>query len=237
MDAARRMLVAFQENSKDCILEVNGKKMEETNKKVEISFKAIDEALKKFKEEELTWNMSYATGDPDVPDIWHPYIRVDDSVKISDRKLKITSNPRCIHIKCLEKGDKVKIRPSFFSFIFLEANTMRFETGENIWLLDGLKEMIEVWDGLKELVVQKRLTQTKLRNIEALLSTKKMEWKIEDESEGDFEKLTATILKKELVLKEGEEKFLFFKKAILSGLFFKSLELYLKVLKQKLEVN
>jgi hypothetical protein len=137
----------------------------------------------------------------------------------------------------LEKGDKVKIRPSFFSFIFLEANTMRFETGENIWLLDGLKEMIKVWDGLKELVVQKRLTQTKLRNIEALLSTKKMEWKIEDESEGDFEKLTATILKKELVLKEGEEKFLFFKKAILSGLFFKSLELYLKVLKQKLEVN
>ena len=237
MDAARRMLVAFKENSKDCILEVNGKKMEETNKKVEISFKAIDEALKKFKEEELTWNMSYATGDPDVPDIWHPYIRVDDSVKISDRKLKITSNPRCIHIKCLEKGDKVKIRPSFFSFIFLEANTMRFETGENIWLLDGLKEMIKVWDGLKELVVQKRLTQTKLRNIEALLSTKKMEWKIEDESEGDFEKLTATILKKELVLKEGEEKFLFFKKAILSGLFFKSLELYLKVLKQKLEVN
>jgi len=60
-----------------------------------------------------------------------------------------------------------------------------------------------------------------------------MEWKSED----DFEKLAAAILKKELGLKEGEEKFLFFKKAILSGLFFKSLELYLKVLKQKLEVN
>jgi len=235
MDAGKRILESFKKQSNEKRYVISN--IQEANPEVscELYYGKMGNKVKKLllknDKEELTWYMSYATKDPEKEDRWHPYLRVDDNIDITDRTLKI-DDPKCVHIKELRKSDQVKVKPSLFSFIFLETNARRFEAGDGILTFDEYKDMNKLWNMFEGFKKQGNLTQTKLKNIETLLSSKKGEWNSDD----NYKNLVKTVIKKEFGLDENYEDFSFLEKMINNNLFFRTLEFNLKILKKKLEV-
>ncbi len=229
MDAGKRMLASFESKSKDYEATVI-KHSSNSNKDVLMTFK-INSGL--LKDKIFTWSLNYATGDPNVDDKYHPYIRLAKDIDISDRDWKI-EDPKslCVHVKDLRKGDKILVKPSLFSFIFLESNIIRFEAGKEVHTIDDFKKMLKIWNLLINLFKEKKLTQTKLKSIETLLTSKLRIWGVDD----SFKRLVKATLKRDFALKEDEDRFKMLEDSILSGLFFKTLELNLRILKRKLEV-
>jgi len=237
IDAGKRILESFKKKSEEerryTIKEIREVDAKETYKLYEGRMGSkVKKLLLENNGKELTWYISYSAGDPEVEDNWHPYVKVDEDTDTSNRTLKI-DNSKCVHIKELKEGDKVLVKPSIFSFIFLEINMRRFEAGDEIWSIDDFKNMNRLWNLLLEFRKQGKLTQTKLRNIETLLYSKKQEWK----SDNNYKNLFKTVLKKELKIEETNKNFEFLDKMIFNDLFFKTLELNLKILKNKLEVS
>ena len=99
--------------------------------------------------------------------------------------------------------------------------------------LEKLKEIQTLWHYLKSFP---ELTETKLKNIESILKNKWMEWKDwqPGSDKNPFTYLVDSILVKEFGLNRESETFRRFQKAMLSGLFFDCLELYSRILKQRI---
>jgi len=235
MDAGKRMISCFRTYSKNCEAEMT----DDFKKEFQLAFRVDSKDLVSLHNKEFKWCVSYSTGDPQVEDKWHPYIRVAGGTHVSHRKLRIIvpkgveggdEISRCIHVTELRKHDKILVKPSLFSFIFLESNAMRFEAGREILTVDDFEEILAIWKTLQNLAQKKELTQTKLRNVEALLHSKLEDW---GESE-DFELLVESTLKKDFGLKKDREKFELLKKSIFNGLFFKTIEWNTRILKKKL---
>ena len=158
IDAGRRLIEAFKERDK---------KFKEKMERGEIEIKVVsikeveDEKFGKSKEIEivadsyspisLKWRISYSTGDPGQEDLWHPYIRVHDSV--SDRKLcfDYTGNGDYVcHIKEIKENDKIKIEPSYFRLFYLENAADRFRVDEDLKPLDYIHQLKRLWEEIKD---------------------------------------------------------------------------------------
>ncbi|MHA1197025.1 MAG: CRISPR-associated protein Csx11 [Promethearchaeota archaeon] len=232
IDSGEKILTTFKEKSRDLDAKVINFKINEFSKCVKVRLKLLDEIFQK-NNKILNLKMRYNTGDPDIDDVWHPYIRINHPKNIEERKLFI-NEPPCIHIKELKENDEIKIRPSLFSYINLDSNIKRFESGNKVMLIEDFKDMIKIWNYLKLLSKKKDLSNTKIKNLEFLMKTKKEVWN----SDENFKNLIKTILIKELNLTNLDNKiFDLFYDSIINDLFFDTLEIFTRILKKKLEVE
>lgn len=165
-------------------------------------------------------------GDGITEDVWYPYFFVEDGVNVNDRKhhFQLQHNKRrLVHVKDLREGDQVRVTPSRFAYLFLEHTAQRFrlDLARDVSLLDELPLLIDMWERLHK----SGITDTGLRGVADLLETKAEMWGCESQ---EFRHLTETTLKESgLSLVTPED--------VLSGRFFRCLELHLRILKARLK--
>jgi CRISPR-associated Csx11 family protein len=181
-------------------------------------------------------------------DYYHPYIFIEDGQDIIEM-----GNYKQKHASLLKKGDKIKIYPSFFDFVFLDSNTRRFdihienrrrphpvfEHGPRPYYLEDIDKFCRIWK-----ILEKSCDNTQLNNFESLLLSKIEEWELKNlenlSRNEEFRKLTKASIENILRIKEKDDSgkdnpdFKVILDSVLSGMFFDVKELNHTILKRKL---
>lgn len=182
-------------------------------------------------EQRVSLDVPVTMGDG-TPDVWYPYFFVEDGVNITDRPYRFQHNDGrwLVHVKDLHEGDRVSITPSRFAYLFLEhtAQRFRFDLDRDVSLLDELPLLIDMWERLRK----SGITDTGLRNIANLLETKATLWRHDSM---EFLHLTETTLKVSGLWQRKDKPDTVTPEDVLSGRFFRCLELYLHILKARLK--
>ena len=235
MDAGKRLLEAFKKQSK---------KFEDKIERKEIEIKVIsikdvkDERLGKCKEIKieakpysfisLNWRISYSTGDPEVEDLWHPYIRFKNANP--NRKLAFDysgNNDYVVYVKELQPNDRIKIEPSYFKLFYLENASDRFKVGEDLRPLDDIHRIKNLWIKLESKVQSLSQVYAFWEDVEKRRSYK----------DDEFERFIKSDLINILKIKPQKDKELFkeFLEATKDGLLNLCLHWNLQVRKRKLK--
>jgi hypothetical protein len=149
-----------------------------------------------------------------------------------------------IHVSELMGGDRIKLTPARFAYLYLDTSARRFEAGQKEpWLLEQLGEMVWLWGNLKELARDGKLTDTKLRAIEALFKAKGESWRLDEHptesapeaAKADYQQRRQAFenLVKSTLDQEGLSSVIR-PDQVLNGLFAATLELYVRIIKDRL---
>lgn len=191
-------------------------------------------------------------------DYYHPHLLVD--AKDAEDVIEIMTDNGIItqkHINSIKKGDKIRVRPSFFDFEFLDTNIRRFDIilNERTRYWKKRKHPIIGADGprpylLGDLDKFERLKQlfkkigswTPIRDLETLTIDKRQEWKIRDMKDSVYEDLVDSALENKISIffkdkKRWKDDKSFLLKCILEGSFFDAIELYKSIMKIDLRVK
>lgn len=167
-------------------------------------------------------------GDNMTNDIWYPYVFVEHFADGTpdNRKYRFQHNGRwLVHVSDLREDDVVNVIPSRFAYIWLDHTAKRFEFDpqRDVLLLDELPRLKEMWKKIREIP---EMTDTKLRNVQALLEAKGTAW---EKASCEFQNLVQTTLKRAGMLDAVTVE------DVTSGRFARCLELHMKILKQKVK--
>ncbi|RLI52887.1 MAG: hypothetical protein DRP09_17005, partial [Candidatus Thorarchaeota archaeon] len=201
---------------------------------------------------DITWQVPLKLGDCSV-DHFHPYMMVRENICGHEPRNRPSYLPlldgAALHVCELEQGDVIRAYPNYYDFEFLDTTTRRYdlqmvsngkrshpffgEGGTRPYFLEQLDKIQNLWQRLKSVP---ELTDTKLKNMETLLQSRISEWRVSlQETSPAYEALVESVLAKEFSMDSDSEEFKGLKQAMLSGLFFDCLELYLKILKQRVK--
>jgi len=219
MDTARRMLDQVQLTEETWQVECNRPSEDSKKRYLRLS----------RGQARIVYEVPVKMGDDQTDDLWYPYFffQGDPSGRplCFQHKSNGEHNRRwLIHVRDLREGDTVFVTPSRFAYLFLEstAQRFRFDPQQDVLLLDELPRLMRMWDALK----QSGITDTGLRNVQALLESKSAAWK----NPGDeLEHLAETTLKRANLLNAVTVD------DVLNGRFARCLELYLHILKLRLK--
>ena len=184
-------------------------------------------------ESRITWTVLTKMGDNATDDVWYPYFFVTDSVDVSDRERRFRHDVRwLVHVNNLRKGDRVHVTPSRFAYIYLQHTARRFgfDPQKDSLLLDELPRLINMW---AQICQTPKMTNTKLRGVQALLEDKWQAWRLDEESSKTdgrreaFKQLAKTTFDHAGLLIDSDD--------VLNGRFRNCLELYTKILKLRLK--
>jgi len=175
----------------------------------------------------ITLRVPIVMGDGTTEDVWYPYFFVAQfAVRTPDhRRYRFQHDGRwLVHVDDLKENDAVRFTPSSFSYLFLESTSQRFrfDPHKDVLLLDELPRLMNMWDNLK----QSGITDTGLRNVQALLESKRAAWK---EPGDELKDLAETTLKQADLFNAVTVD------DVLSGRFAHCLELHLHILKLKIK--
>jgi len=166
-------------------------------------------------------------GDGTTNDDWYPYFFFEGDP--GTRSLCFQHNG-CwlVHVNDLREGDRVKVTPSRFAYLYLEhtAQRFKFEPSRYVMLLEELPIINKIWQDLKG----NGITDTGLRGVAALLEAKAEMWGRESR---EFQQLVETTLKEAGLLRKEEEPDAVSPEDVLNGRFSRCLELYLHILKHR----
>jgi len=170
---------------------------------------------------------------------------------IKDEENKNLKKVDLLHVTDLQKGDRIDYAPSYFDFQFLETSTRRFEIkldkdinkrkhdilGEKSprpYYLENLDNFTKLWEILND--KNYKITSSQINNLNALLTSKIHDWCIGNSKLNmpEFEDLVEDSIVNILRINKEDYNFKFIKDAILSGLFFDVIELYTKIMKEKI---
>ncbi len=225
MDTARRMLASEFANGEWRITNAP----QNDGKKVTLSLEQNGQRI--------TLQVPIVMGDGTTEDVWYPYFELVGT-PAAHHTHRFEHDGLCwVHVKTLQAGEKVRITPSRFAYLFLEstAQRFRFDPEKDVLLLDELPRLMKMWDALK----QSGISDTCLRNVQALLESKGAAW-TRDSEEKEFERLTRTTLKNAGLFERRDKNKnplpdVITPEDVLSGRFSRCLELYLHILKLKLK--
>ncbi|MDW8069242.1 MAG: CRISPR-associated protein Csx11 [Anaerolineae bacterium] len=200
----------------------------------------------------ICWDVPVVMGDGRTSDEWYPYYFVKQadparhprrfqlrragdtdpqkvgavSPKYADRWL--------VHVNDLKRGDEVYVTPSRFTYLWLEHTGRRFafDPAKDLLLLDELPRLITMWQALK----QSGITDTALHNVWSLLEVKGSKWDIKS---AEFQRLVETALKDAGLYDRRDTQGnplpnVVTWEDVRDGRFGRCLELYVRILKQKL---
>jgi len=145
IDAARRLMEAFEKNTNTIEARVISIKDEKPGMSKELKVEAQPYSSIPFK-----WKIDYSTGDPEREDLWHPYIRI---IGNPNRTLSFDYTGRgdyVIHIKEVQEGDRIKFEPSYFKLFYLESLGDRFKASEYLNPLDDIHRIKGLWKKIEE---------------------------------------------------------------------------------------
>ena len=224
MDTARRML--------------DGVRLEAEEWQVECSCPSED-AQKRYlrlsrEQQRIVFEIPVKMGDSQTDDLWYPYFFFQESP--ANRSLYFQLNGHSlVHTRCLREEDRVLITPSRFTYLFLEntARRFRFDPERDVMLLDELPRLMKMWDDLKS----SGITDTGLRNVQALLERKGETWGRDSE---ELKHLARTTLKEAGLFERKDQNGnplpdVVTPQDVVSGRFDRCLKLHLYILKLKIK--
>lgn len=206
----------------------------------------------------VTWRLPSKLGNCE-DDFHHPYFIVDNKTGLLENRKTFfkTIAGSVIHFSEIEAGDELLVYPNYYDFEFLDTNTRRYDINldtdkrrkSNVadfkskpFLLDELGQKIMcLWPELLQGKQLKGITDTKLRNLQSLWLTKYQEWEVDicNKSSENYRRWIALVLSS--IQKEFDtidvEHCALLQETIENGLFFDTLELYLGILKQRIEAK
>lgn len=242
LDAARRMLANFDKLS-ETALEFMVKQNLDVSGHSRITFNAPGRVP-------LTWALPYRSGNG-KDDYHHPYFIVPEGEWLANTRSTYFETPAgaVVHFSQVQSGDALRIYPNYYDFEFLDSNVRRHDIHldrnntrqsrvadfkSRPYLLEELDQHISfLWDALLKGKGLDNITDAKLRNLQSLWLTKYQEWVEPDRANLNLWKefITGSIAK-EFSDSECKE---FLTKMVESGLFFDTLELYMGILKRRIE--
>ena len=182
---------------------------------------------------DVEWNIPTVMGDGTTPDNWYPYFFFSGTPSHAQHYFQHNGS-WLVHVDDLKQGDEVKVTPSRFAYLFLEntARRFRFDPERDVMLLDELPRLMKMWDDLKS----SGITDTGLRNVQALLEHKGETWGRGEE----FEHLACTTLKEAGLFERKDQNGnplsdVVTPQDVVSGRFARCLELHLYILKLKIK--
>jgi hypothetical protein len=176
---------------------------------VDTANRRVHLALQTAQQQRVKWEVSYRLGDATREDMYHPYFIVDGSDPTAplDQRPSYFQVPELgdlIHVKDLQKHDRIRVIPSYFDFEFLDSSTRRYdvryiapggkrrhpvvgETGPRPYYLDELDTCARLWwmlsgQGSFQLAdgsPWEGLTITQIRGLEAVLAERFVRWQPE----------------------------------------------------------
>ncbi|MFN3528039.1 MAG: hypothetical protein ACK4YO_02945, partial [Candidatus Altarchaeaceae archaeon] len=231
LDSAKRFIHIFKDkrNKKQITFSIEQKEI--IDDKLNIKIKKGDKETDKY-----LIKIPFQLGDG-TKDYYHPFVRVSNS---DEEK----------HILYLNEGDKIQCDPSYFDFQFLDTSARRFDItldsntnkrnhdilgvkGARPYYLEDIDNFEKLWKILND--KKYKITSTKINNLYSLLTSKIYDWNIEDLDNPEFKNIVEDSIKNILEIGKDDENFKFIGDSVSSGLFFDVIELYLKIMKQKLK--
>jgi len=157
MDAGKRLIEAFQNRATiDATIDsIN----EDPNPRLGNYVKKLTLKCSSYSSVPIIWHISYATGDPNQQDEWHPYIRFNgNNPNRGNYSFDYTGNgDYVVHVKELKVNDCIKIETSYFNLSFLESASDRFRIGDDLRPLDDIKRLDDIWNEIQNIVKSKKL--------------------------------------------------------------------------------
>jgi len=223
MDTARRML--------------DGAKLNREEWQVECSCPSEDAQRRYLRlsreQQRIVFEIPVKMGDGQTDDLWYPYFFFQGSLANCSLYFRLNGHS-LVHARCLREEDRVLITPSRFTYLFLEntARRFRFDPERDVMLLDELPRLMSMWEALKG----SGITDTGLRNVQALLEHKGETWGRGEE----FEHLARTTLKEAGLFERKDQNGhplpdVVTPQDVVSGRFARCLELHLYILKLKIK--
>jgi hypothetical protein len=223
MDTARRMLAGEFTNGEWRITDAP----QNDGKMVTLGLEQMGQCI--------TLQVPIVMGDGTTEDVWYPYFELVGQPAAHHTYRFERDGAWWVHGKTLQAGETVCVTPSRFAYLFLEstAQRFRFDPEKDVLLLDELPRLMAMWTALK----RSGITDTGLRNVQALLESKGAAWGRNSE---EFEHLTRTTLKEAKLFerkdKEGNSlPDVITPEDVISSRFAHCLELHLHILKLKIK--
>jgi len=222
MDTARRMLAREFANGEWRITDAP----QNNGKMVTLSLEQAGQCI--------TLQVQLVMGDGTTEDVWYPYFELVGQPATHHTYRFERNGAWWVHVKTLQKGETVRVTPSRFTYLFLEntARRFRFDPERDVMLLDELPRLMKMWDDLKG----SGITDTGLRNVQALLERKGETWGRGEE----FEHLACTTLKEAGLFERKDQNGnplsdVVTPQDVVSGRFARCLELHLYILRLKIK--
>ena len=222
MDTARRMLAREFANGEWRITDAP----QNNGKMVTLSLEQAGQCI--------TLQVQLVMGDGTTEDVWYPYFELVGQPATHHTYRFERNGVWWVHVKTLQKGETVRVTPSRFACLFLEntARRFRFDPERDVMLLDELPRLMKMWDDLKS----SGITDTGLRNVQALLEHKGETWGRGEE----FEHLACTTLKEAGLFERKDQNGnplsdVVTPQDVVSGRFARCLELHLYILRLKIK--
>ncbi|MBI5235805.1 MAG: hypothetical protein HY886_06105, partial [Deltaproteobacteria bacterium] len=231
LDSARRMIKGFENDGE---FEATVVSANDVNGLREFTLKDVKkDSGAPINAVQVTWRLPFRLGTGE--DDWHhPYFIVKNADPSGRKTFFKTVAGDVVHFSDIKENDKIKIHPNRFEYVFLDSTARRYDIGarergsgvagiaSRSYLLDELGQgFAKLWNTLR---ATRGMTDTKLRNAEALLLSKREEWGGDEQ----WERLVEAVVINEF----GNDEFV--KDAVLSGLFFDCLEYCLRILKKRI---
>ncbi len=255
LDSGKRMIANFDSLAKEPekFILARDKTLTSSNCNFHLKWKTKNKLDKA-----LTWKLPHKLGNC-ADDYHHPYFIVDTAKDLSSERSTFfkTIAGSVVHFTQIEKGDVLSVYPNYYDFEFLDSNARRHDITLDVqgrrksnvadfkskpFLLDELSQKIMcLWDEIMQGKQLKGITDTKLRNLQSLWLTKYQEWKVDisDKSKENYkrwEDIVLSSIQKEFKKLEDDQCSLLIE-TIENGLFFDTLELYLGILKERIETK
>jgi hypothetical protein len=233
LDSARRMLNNFKRFSADKALRDFTVEEKAETKDGRFEMLVVPSGNN---DKEFTYHIPVKLGNCKT-DYYHAYAPLHPNNNAFDRKgFFKTIIGDVVPYSELEKGDKLHLYPNYYDFLYLDSNQKRHEIFRSAdetdcYFMEELEQkFVRLWDNLITEDGLSGITQTKLKNLEALWLSKYQLW-----GGGDhpmFEKLVETSLDKEFIAMTDENKELMIE-TLKTGLFFRMMELQHTILKKR----
>lgn len=257
LDAGKKMVANFDKLAK----ETENFTLQNDSEKVSSHSKFKLKCTIGEQDKTLTWLLPHKLGNCDV-DYHHPYFILStdgndlDSMETAPERTTFfkTVAGDVVHFSQVKAGDKISAYPNYYDFEFLDSNARRHDIAlddqyrrkSNVadfnskpFLLDELgQKMMCLWDVYLKGKGLKGITDTKLRNLQSLWLTKYQEW-VEPckENKDKWKDFVAASIKEKFKLHRDSEQYKLLMETIDNGLFFDTLELYLGILKERIETK
>jgi len=149
------------------------------------------EVLLQREDRELTWYAPARMGDGQTPDVWYPYVFLNQTIKPTGRRRTFKAqNPWTdeehwlVHVEDLKPGDEVFFTPATLDWVWLDTNARRFEIAydeqgqrrslhlkRRPYLLDELETLEYIWQTLEAY-----LSRNQIHILRETIEAKREEW-------------------------------------------------------------
>jgi len=241
MDAGRRLLAEFQTKSQtDAVVVQDVKEVKDRDLPAHLQGRLgnrvqLVTTQSKHWPRQAHWYVSYSTGDPHQPDVWHPYFRLHDQAASGSLSFQDKNGYWLTHVKELRPTNTYLVEPSLFALEYLESAGDRFRIAASVRPLEYLQHLQLLWQMLEARLHSGKLSPRALRAFLQQVLEKRDVWGPDSTWEQLMEASLQNILKLDRVKEEDRNLGDEIRQGLRDGMFIRCLDWYLRVRKTPLK--